>query len=250
VLKILVIAPPTEFCRTAVERLQKEPGFLVLGYIELSTGTTETNRAGDADLLILDADSASPNGIAVLEELRKMYPKKPQIIVVSENGDDEVVRRANSLGADYYLVKPFPVDLLVRRIWQISELAAAVDGRCALGEDRIVRKAAEYFQRIGMPGHLKGYSYLIEAMVLVVNDHSLASQVTKKLYPQIAERFQTNAVRVERAIRNAIEITWERGDIDQLTQLFSFVDEERGKPTNSAFIASMADIIKLDLARW
>ena len=248
-LKILVVAAPTKFCQAAIEHLEREPGFLFLGCEEFSEKTAQTIVEKDVDMLILDIESAAADGMAALENLRQVFPKEPRIIVLSETGDDEFVRRANARGADYYIVKPFPADLLVRRVWQFAELAAGAESTWDYGADIIARRASEYFEQIGMPDHLKGHNYLIEAMVLVVNDHSLASQVTKKLYPQIAERFQTTSVRVERAIRNAIEITWERGDIEQLNRLFSFVDEERGKPTNSAFIASMADIIKLDLAR-
>jgi len=242
--RVMVVTAQTDFGQFVAEHLENEPGLLYVG-CETPEQAIETARKANPDVVIFDIDHGNPDGIDIIGEFRG---ELPAIIVVSETGDDVVVYRANTLGAHYYLVKPFPPELLIRRIWQIAALARGTDSSHAAAE-QIVNLAVQYFERIGMPSHLKGYHYLIEAMVLVVQDHTLASQVTKELYPRIAERFQTTAIRVERAIRNAIEITWERGNITQLNELFSYVDEERGKPTNSAFIAGMADIINLDLSQ-
>ncbi|NLM53781.1 MAG: response regulator [Firmicutes bacterium] len=246
--RVMVVAPQTQCCEWVAECLREQPD---LAYVGCETSLGDALSAVTVlkpHVVLLDLDSADWSGRAVLHEFRKQWPKQPAVIVLSHLGDDDAVGEANHLGADYYMVKPVRSDVLVRRIRQIAAMANGASFSAANAVDSIRDKAVEYFQRIGMPSHLKGYRYLIEAMVLVVPDHSLTSQVTKKLYPLIAERFETTPIRVERAIRNAIEITWERGDITQVNQLFSYVDENRGKPTNSAFIAGMADIISLDLS--
>lgn len=247
--KVMVVAPTLHACEWAAECLREQPGLEYVGCETFPQNVVETAEALRPDVILLDMDFTDYDGRLILGELRRKWPKQPAVIAVSARGEDSSVYEANHLGANYYLVKPVNEDVLIRRIRQIAALAAGRSLTSTIVGDNIRQKAVEYFHRIGMPSHLKGYRYLIEALVLVVTDHSLANQVTKKLYPLVAERFQTTPIRVERAIRNAIEITWERGNIVQMNQLFAYVDENRGKPTNSAFIAGMADIISLDLEK-
>lgn len=246
--RVMVVAPQMQ-CAWVEEYLRDQPGIEFVGCETAPHKAVEAAADVAPDVILLDVDFPDHNGSAVLAELKRKWPRKPAVIVLSERGEDEAVYEANHLGADYYLVKPVQDEVLIRRIRQMAALADGASLCSAIVEDCVRKKAVEYFERIGMPAHLKGYRYLIEALVFVVMDHSLANQVTKQLYPRVAKHFQTTPIRVERAIRNAIEITWERGNIAQVNQLFSYVDENRGKPTNSAFIAGMADIISLDLRR-
>jgi len=229
------------------ECLREQLGVDYLGCETSPHRAMSTAETLQPDVILLDMDFEGGGGDAVLAALRQRWPKKPAVIALSERGEDDAVYQANHLGANYYLVKPVPCDVLIRRIKQIAALVDGGSLNDTLREESVRRRAAHYLRLIGMPSHLKGYRYIVEAVAAVVMDHSLGGQVTKRLYPLIAERFQTTAVRVERSIRNAIEITWERGNLDQVNQLFSYVDEDRGKPTNSAFIAAMADIISMDL---
>jgi len=191
----------------------------------------------------------------------------PRIIILSAVGQDKITQRAISLGADYYVVKPFDMDVLSNRIRDMfnnsissdsvrkasvssttssSSLMMDVKPKSNNGSMDLESEITNIIHEIGVPAHIKGYMYLREAITLVVNDIELLSAVTKELYPAIAKKYNTTASRVERAIRHAIEVAWSRGQVDTINKLFGYtIHNEKGKPTNSEFIAMVADKLRL-----
>ncbi|NME94819.1 sporulation transcription factor Spo0A [Clostridium cochlearium] len=190
----------------------------------------------------------------------KEYLSSQEDIEVVGVGKDGV--EAINLGADYYVVKPFDMEIFVKRIRQmfnntISGESVRINNMPVLQSTSIeINKKEEPFDleteitnvihEIGVPAHIKGYMYLREAITMVVKDMELLSAVTKELYPSIAKKYNTTASRVERAIRHAIEVAWSRGQIDTINKIFGYtIHNDKGKPTNSEFIAMVADKLRL-----
>ena len=183
----------------------------------------------------------------------------PKIIVLSAVGQEAFTKKAISLGADYYLVKPLDMKLLEKRIRQVSGKEQSVNdnnnlnmSKGIINPDRnnatdLEVEITNIIHEIGVPAHIKGYLYLREAIKMVIENVELLGAVTKELYPSIAKKFNTTPSRVERAIRHAIEVAWSRGKVDTINQLFGYtVHNTKGKPTNSEFIAMIADKLRLE----
>ena len=211
------------------------------------------------DLVILDIIMPHLDGLGVLERLQSMNLEKfPRIVVLSAVGQDMITQRAITLGADYYVVKPFDMDIFTKRIRDMFNdnvptepvrrpvAVTAVETPVQKGPVDLETEITNIIHEIGVPAHIKGYMYLREAITMVVNDMELLSAVTKELYPSIAKKYNTTASRVERAIRHAIEVAWGRGQIEAINKLFGYtIHNDKGKPTNSEFIAIIADKLRL-----
>ena len=216
-------------------------------------------REKEPDVVLLDIIMPKVDGLTVMERVGKDsdLKKQPAFIVVSAVGQEQITEDAFQLGANYYVLKPFDNDMLLSRIKRMRNLR---DGR-----KRDIRKidayenTGSYYERnleadvtdiiheIGVPAHIKGYQYLRDAIILSVNDMEMLNSITKILYPTIAKKHQTTPSRVERAIRHAIEVAWSRGKMDTIDELFGYtVSTGKGKPTNSEFIALIADKIRLE----
>jgi two-component system response regulator (stage 0 sporulation protein A) len=189
------------------------------------------------------------DGLGVLEKINEME-NKPKVIMLTAFGQENITRKAVELGASYYILKPFNMDVLVERIRLLGNGAVPAPSVSSLS--RVTKKSSleadvtGIIHEIGIPAHIKGYHYLREAIMMVVEDVDLLGSVTKILYPRIAEKFDTTSSRVERAIRHAIEVAWSRNNIDTIKKFFGYtVNTERGKPTNSEFIALVADRLRL-----
>lgn len=201
------------------------------------------------------------DGLGVLEKLNSMnINPMPRIIVLSAVGQDKITQRAITLGADYYVVKPFDMDVFTKRIRQMfnntissdeTKRTVSIMDTTEIKVNRsepidLESEITSIIHEIGVPAHIKGYMYLREAISMVVNDIELLSAVTKELYPSIAKKYNTTASRVERAIRHAIEVAWSRGQVDTINKLFGYtIHNDKGKPTNSEFIAMVADKLRL-----
>lgn len=209
------------------------------------------------DVLLLDIIMPKLDGLGVLEKLSSIPGAgKLKIIVLSAVKQESIIHKAIGLGAEYYIVKPFDLDVLAKRIRQISkndevrsESGRPVDA-IVNAENRntdLELEITNIIHEIGVPAHIKGYQYIRYAISMVVDDVDLLSAVTKELYPAIAKKFNTTPSRVERAIRHAIEVAWNRGKIDTIDRLFGYtVHTDKGKPTNSEFIAIIADKLRLE----
>ena len=210
-------------------------------------------REKEPDVVVLDIIMPKMDGLAVMEK----FANDKSLIVVSAVGQERITENAFNLGADYYILKPFDNQMLLNRIKHVrraSERRIRQIGRQPeRTEDNPVpvrnleTDVTNIIHEIGVPAHIKGYQYLRDAIILSVNDMEMLNSITKILYPTIAKKHQTTASRVERAIRHAIEVAWSRGKMDTIDELFGYtVSTGKGKPTNSEFIALIADKIRLE----
>ncbi len=201
------------------------------------------NYPNEYDLLIIDLILPHLDGIKVLEEMKsKKITKK--IIVLSSFKDDFTIRKVQTLNADYFMLKPIDMEVIERRILDLieqkDELKLAKSGKIEL-------EVSTLLHDLGIPSHVRGYRYIREGVLLLYANENVATLVTKELYPQIADKYQTTSSRVERAIRHAIEISWSRGDIKLMEEIFgNSIDFDRSRPTNSEFLTTIADRFKLD----
>lgn len=209
----------------------------------------------EPDVLILDIIMPHVDGLGVLNELKKMdLDKHPSVIMLTAFGQEEVMKKAVDLGASYFILKPFDLDNLADQIRQIESPNSNMVPLSTKKEDTQKRNLqnlesdiTNIIHEIGVPAHIKGYLYLREAITMVYHDIELLGSITKVLYPDIAKEFNTTSSRVERAIRHAIEVAWSRGNIEAISSLFGYtVSVSKAKPTNSEFIAMVADRLRLE----
>jgi two-component system response regulator (stage 0 sporulation protein A) len=207
-------------------------------------------REEACDVLVMDLIMPTLDGFAVLSMLDTL-PNRPRVIVLTALGRGDFITRAMQLGADYYMLKPFACDELYRKIIEISALPAqksalAVPPAPAQPKS-LDEEISSLFLAVGIPAHIKGYQYLREAVRMVVDDPDVINRITKELYPGIARKFATSASKVERAIRHAIEVAWNRGRVDAINSSFGCrVFSRDDKPTNGEFIALIADKMLLE----
>ena len=206
------------------------------------------------DVLITELIMPRADGFEIMERIAAgLVSDAPAVMVVSTMRSEDMVRRACSLGAKYYMVKPIDPDTLYKRIMDMMESTYAQRSQvCAISPkpQTLDEKIASVFLMIGIPAHIKGYHYLREAVRMVYFEPALCGRITKELYPGIAKRFQTSASKVERAIRHAIEVAWTRGKIENINQIFGYnIYSKNDKPTNGEFIALVADKLIMETAR-
>lgn len=214
----------------------------------------------DPDVLVLDIIMPHLDGLAVLERVRDIKKNSfPNVIMLTAFGQEDVTKKAVELGASYFILKPFDLENLGNHIRQVSGQTNSVLRKSSPLTSSVNRQQSEskpknldasitsIIHEIGVPAHIKGYLYLREAISMVYNDIELLGSITKVLYPDIAKKYNTTASRVERAIRHAIEVAWSRGNIDSISSLFGYtVSMSKAKPTNSEFIAMVADKLRLE----
>ncbi|MEQ2356796.1 sporulation transcription factor Spo0A [Blautia intestinihominis] len=214
----------------------------------------------EPDVVVLDIIMPKMDGLTVMENCQHdhMLKKTPAFIVVSAVGQERITEDAFSLGAEYYMLKPFDKQVLLNRIKNLRRRSdrrirenvrpsVAREEPGAYGTRNLETDVTNIIHEIGVPAHIKGYQYLRDAIILAVNDIEMLNSITKVLYPTIAKKHQTTPSRVERAIRHAIEVAWSRGKMDTIDALFGYtVSTGKGKPTNSEFIALIADKIRLE----
>jgi len=212
------------------------------------------------DILILDIIMPHLDGLGVLEKLREMnLPNPPKIIMLTAFGQENITQKAVQLGADYYILKPFDMEVLTSRIRQLVSNGHSVTSSVSnssshkanvvpLSKGRnLEANITSIIHEIGVPAHIKGYQYLREAITLVYKNIEILGGITKVLYPSIADHYKTTPSRVERAIRHAIEVAWTRGNIDSISHLFGYtINISKSKPTNSEFIAMVADKLRIE----
>lgn len=218
------------------------------------------------DVLILDIIMPHLDGLGVLERLRDLnLNPSPKIIMLTAFGQENITQRAVQLGASYYILKPFDMEVLVSRVRQLVGQPVTVSNNIgpnsmsnlSLNSNKSASAQSKgrnldasitaIIHEIGVPAHIKGYQYLREAITMVYNNIEILGSITKTLYPAIAEKFKTTPSRVERAIRHAIEVAWTRGNIDSISHLFGYtINISKSKPTNSEFIAMVADKLRIE----
>lgn len=190
---------------------------------------------------------AGSDGIDVIEYINENFSEKPIIVIMSAIASSNFEEQIINAGADYYFIKPIKAAAIAKRIEKLLAWREEKQARSMKNEDDVEVQISNIMHQIGVPAHIKGYQYLRTAIMYCVNDEEMLSSVTKILYPTIAKEYNTTASRVERAIRHAIEVAWDRGDVEVLSHYFGYtIHAQRGKPTNSEFIAMISDTIRLD----
>ena len=203
---------------------------------------------GGYDVVIMEAFMSNLDALGVINQLKEKG-QRPLLLVMSSVDNQRFEQELLQAGADYYFLKPFDVQMLAQRIGQLmgwSKNQENIAERESSNDLQVT--ISEIMHQIGVPAHIKGYQYLREAIMLSINDQETMSSVTKVLYPTVAKMYSTTSSRVERAIRHAIEVAWDRGDVDVLSSYFGYtIQNTRGKPTNSEFIAMISDKLRLQM---
>lgn len=218
-------------------------------------------KAKEPDVVLLDIVMPKLDGLGVMDKINHdtSMKKHPSFIMISAIGNEKITEDAFDLGADYYIMKPFDNDTVLNRIKHVKRKDGSPSKYIETRKVNAYEKSEEsrafnlegdvtkIIHEIGVPAHIKGYQYLREAIMMSVEDLDMLNSITKVLYPTIAKKYQTTPSRVERAIRHAIEVAWSRGKMDTIDDLFGYtINNGKGKPTNSEFIALIADKIRLD----
>ncbi len=264
-ISIIIVDNNEDFAAEVENSLKAIPEFDVTGKAYDGETALQLIAEKKPDIVILELVMPLKDGIAVLEELRERHEnQKPVIIVLTAIGNDKYIKKALSLGAEYYILKPFDMNLLPKRIMQIysdyeqpgKPYIGNVNMESGIPEVKAVKKQTlrecveiyvkKALRDIDVPAHLSGYPYLQKAIVENVLSDRGKIPITKKLYPMIAEYFKTSPGKVERGIRNAIQKVWQRGNPQKLGQYFTYTEDRKNvPPTNSEFISTIADRIKL-----
>lgn len=243
-VKVLIADDNREFCELLREYLDAQPDMQVVGIVHNGAQAIKAVQEQRPDALLLDIIMPHLDGIGVMEALNGV-DKRPHIVVLTAFGHENVTQRAAELGADYYVLKPFDLDALASRIREVC--SCSKPGKPLVRPQRhLDAEVTGVIHEVGIPAHIRGYGYLRDAILMVISDGELINAVTKSLYPAIATKYRTTPSRVERAIRHAIEVAWSRGNLEAIEELFGYtVSRDKGKPTNSQFIAMVADRIRL-----
>ena len=243
--KVLVADGNESFCES-LEDLLREQGYDVIGTACDGDRAAELLQGQMPDVLILDLLLPRRDGISILKELPK--ENRPKILLLSAFATDYIATVTASYGVDYLLLKPCSRQTVLERMEEILSLSGKGRETAQTNKTDLETLVTNVIHEIGVPAHIKGYQYLREAIIIAIGDMDVINAITKVLYPQVAKTFSTTPSRVERAIRHAIEVAWDRGDLDTLQRFFGYtVSNTKGKPTNSEFIALIADRLQLQL---
>ena len=265
-ITVLVADDNKDFTMTLSSYLEKEEQIEIVGIAKDGNEAYEMTVKLQPDILLLDIIMPHLDGLGVLEKLGETeLAKRPLAIILSAVGQDKITQKAISLGAQYYIVKPFDINVLIKRMkelknYQPSQLRGGIITREIKAQyidiapekkkdqDSLEALVTNLIHEVGVPAHIKGYQYLREAIMMVVKDTDVINQITKQLYPEIASKYHTTPSRVERAIRHAIEVAWGRGEQGAVENIFGYtISAAKGKTTNSEFIAMIIDKLRLEL---
>lgn len=259
-IKVVIAEDGTELQEMISKELIASGNFEVVDKTNDGNKVVELVKNKKPDLLILDIILTGRDGFSILEDIKELS-YKPKIVVLSALTQEVFIQKALALGANYYMLKPFNAQTLVKRCEEVAanEVETNVIASIVNDVNTLVPKSLKSYNKVleekitnlfitvGIPAHIKGYNFLREAIKMAVDNPDIINSITKKLYPSIAERFQTSASKVERAIRHAIEVAWNRGKIENINQLFGIkVYTSNDKPTNGEFIALVADKMLLE----
>ncbi len=263
-LNIAIADDNPQTLRLLGDILEGEDGFHVVGKAENGEEAYNMIIKTRPDVVLMDIIMPRLDGISVMERVKmnKDLPKTPSFIMVTAAGSENITEEAFSKGANYYIMKPFNREVIIdkiRRVGMGRQKTFSAGGARKVQpyinkeeymEQNLEHDVTQMLHEIGIPAHIKGYQYLRDAIGISVEEKDMLTSVTKILYPTIAKRHQTTPSRVERAIRHAIEVAWSRGKMDTINEIFGYtVSNGKGKPTNSEFIALIADKIRLDYKR-
>ena len=236
--------------------VKKDDEIRIVGKAKNGEDVYHMIKEKEPDVVLLDLIMPKLDGLSVMERINRDHTikKHPKFIVISAIGQEGVTEDAFNLGARYYIMKPFDNEMVLNRVRAMKNFTGTGAARPFVGHhysenkkiENLENDVTDMIHEVGVPAHIKGYQYLRDAIIMVIEEPEMLNSITKILYPTIAKRNQTTPSRVERAIRHAIEVAWSRGNMDIINSLFSYtVSTGKGKPTNSEFIALIADKIRL-----
>lgn len=253
-LKLLIAGNRDEFTRESMNVFQ-DFGFQTVFCGKDGLEALQAIEEQNPDIVLLDLFMPHIDGIGVMNSIAKSNKSnRPQFVVLSSFDSQTLEREVMSAGASYFVLKPFEVKDLCERILQMynSSHDHMNKGNVMISslsqQPSLEVQVTEILHQIGVPAHIKGYHYLRDSIIMSVENPEIINAVTKQLYPSVAKRYETTSSRVERAIRHAIEVAWDRGDVDILNSYFGYtIHNSRGKPTNSEFIAMISDKLRLQM---
>ena len=242
-VKVLIGDDSVEYGIACASTLRGQ-GMYVMTRPKDGTALLETIKSDAPDVVVMDAILPHMDAIELMKKVQASGGKRPQFIVTSAYDNPFIEKQVMQGGAAYFMLKPFEISALGERITSLTQ--GGMTGRNAPGTENMEIVVTDVIHQLGVPAHIKGYHYLREAILSSIEDPELLESVTKLLYPTVAKRFDTTSSRVERAIRHAIEIAWDRGNLDTLNAFFGYtVNTCKGKPTNSEFIVLITDKLRL-----
>ena len=237
------------------EMIESDKELCLVGKANNGEDMYQIIKSKEPDVVLLDLIMPKMDGLSVMElvNMDKNLKKHPSFIIVTAIGQERITEDAFEKGASYYILKPFNNEIVIQRIKSLRKKGMAElkytevkQNHTEMQQKNLEAQVTDLIHEIGIPAHIKGYHYLRDAILMAIDDMDVLNAITKVLYPTVAKRHQTTSSRVERAIRHAIEVAWSRGKLDTLEQLFGYtVSTGKGKPTNSEFIALVADTIRL-----
>lgn len=258
-ISVIIVDDNEKVIENIDSALSKDTAIQIIGKAKNGQEAYELIRKSTPDIVILDLIMPKMDGLSLMNKVNEdgAMIKMPFFIITSAISNENVIQDAFGYGAGYYLLKPFETNMIAdrvkgvksynKRIPETKKIIGAGEDRKHFMERNIENDVTSIIHDVGVPAHIKGYQYLREAIIMSVNDNEMLNSITKILYPSIAKKFQTTSSRVERAIRHAIEVAWNRGRMDTIDELFGYtINAEKGKPTNSEFIALIADKIRLE----
>lgn len=255
-LKVILCEDSKELSQSLQNFLNSEKGIEIVSVHSDGTTLLNTLRVTQVDVLLLDIFMPNCDGIKVLQELKNkkdIYKTPKNIIAITAFANEKIMNRVAELGADYFMVKPINFGNLAEVITEAKNQRNVVSkGNNVINlsipslDNDLDSEITTLLHEIGVPAHIRGYMYIRESIKMVYNNIDILGGITKVLYPEIARKFNTTSSRVERAIRHAIEVAWVRGNIDAISDIFSYtISYHKSKPTNSEFIAMIADRLRL-----
>ncbi|MEG6585651.1 sporulation transcription factor Spo0A [Dendrosporobacter sp. 1207_IL3150] len=249
-IRVAIADDNREFVSIIQEYLTQQPDIDLIGVAYNGEEILTIIEEKKPDVVILDIIMPHLDGIGVLERVNTSSGRRPKIIMLTAFGQESITQRVVELGADYYILKPFNMDVISSRIRQLASTITSQRPVVAqaLKARPIDIEVTNIIREIGIPAHIKGYQYLRDAIMMIITEIELLGAVTKVLYPMIAEKYSTTPSRVERAIRHAIEVAWGRGNMEMINRIFGYtIKLEKGKPTNSEFMAMIADKLRMEM---
>lgn len=260
-INVLIVDDSQNLCGMLSDYFETQEDIQVVGIAHNGEDAIELIKQKEPDVVLLDVVMPILDGLGVLEKIQEEeLTFVPTFIMLSAVGQERVTKSALNLGAEYYMMKPFDYETLCKRVRQVKGKLEIVKKEkntnfikdsnltCGITSRVLETEVTNIIHEIGVPAHIKGYQFLRDGIILVINDIEILNSITKSLYPSIASKYDTTSSRVERAIRHAIEVAWSRGKMETLDNLFGYtINHGKGKPTNSEFIALIADKLRLEL---
>ena len=258
-IKVLIADDNREFCEMVKGYLEKQHDIEIVGVAYDGLDACRRIELSRPDVVLLDDIMPKLDGIGVLERLERGKTQKPLCIMLSAVGQENMAQQAIELGAEYFMVKPVDMECVTGRIRQMTGKARAkmtlLSGKnkeLSFGKNSeglsLEARVTKVLHDVGVPAHIRGYNYMREAIILSTTNQEVLNYVTKELYPAVADKCGTKPSRVERAIRHAIEVAWSRGKVEAIDKIFGYtINSNKGKPTNSEFIALIADMLRLEI---